>query len=619
MNARGLVSVVVFVLLCTGLGTVNAQDVVIGAEVVGGPVTPVVLDVDLRDLPTVEPWRPGDPVKEIPRRFFPRGDVPPGQPYVAYPDPLADLQAAYEGDPSRGFTTPLVTFAGIPYTGATPPDTVGDVGPNHYIQSVNGSSGGVFKVYDKAGAALTGSIAMESLGTGSCTSGLGDPIVLYDRLADRWFLQEFSSSGNYLCFYISQGPNPVTDGWYHYQFSTPSFPDYPHFGIWPDAYYGTANESSPSVFAIDRERMIAGLTARPMQRFTVSELAGYGFQTATPADLDGVEPPPAGAPGIIMRHVDEEAHSNYPDLPDTDLLEMWLFDVNWDTPASSTLTGPTAITITDFNSKFEDYSTFYSVPQPGSSSELDPIREVILQRLQYLNGSDAERLVGTLPTNLIPTSSSEVNAAMRWFELRRSGGGAWTLFQEGTFTGGPQTQNRFVGSIAMDQTGNMALAYSYTDTAAATPAYPSLRYTGRTVDDPVGVMSQAETQTATGTSAGSGRWGDYAAMVVDPSDDCTFFFTSEYQSGNWQTQVVAFRFDACGCELAIAPPSASAGVGGLNLIQVGWNDSATPEITEYRVFRSFYCRRPLRPGGHGAGLEPGGRRRRGLHLLRTTT
>ncbi len=583
-----------------------------GAQVLGGPVTPVIVNIDVRDLPAVPRWQPGDPVKEIPRRFFPPKDGAPGS-YEANPDPLVDLQRVTELRSTDAFTTPIVNQAGQGYTGVNPPDTVGDIGPNHYIQSINDSGGAVVQIYDKTGSPIGTPFAMDALGSGSCASGYGDPIVLYDRLADRWFLQEFSSSGNYMCIYISQTADPVAGGWYAYAFSAPTFPDYPHFGVWPDAYYGTANENS-AVYAFDRTNMLTGATARSMQRFGLTDLPGYGFQCATPADLDGADAPPAGSPGLIMRHVDEEAHSSFPNNPTTDLLEIYAFHVDFGTPANSTLSQLPNVVITDFNSWMVNYSTFYSVPQPGTSNRLDPIREVVLNRLQYRNFGSHESLVGVLPTNAYTTTSgSEVSAALRWFELRRTGG-AWTVHQEGTFATGDTNENRFVGSVAMDQSGNIALGHSYTNVSTATPTSPSLRYTGRLESDAPGVMTQTETQQVTGSGSGSGRWGDYADMTVDPEDDCTFWFTSEYQNGgSWATQITSFRFEACGCDIAIGPLVVNTAPTAPNVITVSWNDSSEPSITEYRVSRSRNAGGPFQiiatipdssPGtGSGAGYQ----------------
>jgi hypothetical protein len=285
-----------------------------------------------------------------------------------------------------------------------------------------------------------------------------------------------------------------------------------------------------------------------------------------------------------MRHIDDEAHSAYPDDAVNDLLEIYAFDVDWDTPANSTLTHLPDIVIADYNSWFTDYSTFYSVPQPNGGG-LDPIREVILNRLIYRNFGDHETLAGVFPTNINEaTSGSDVNAGQRWFELRKVGAGDWTLYQEGTYQPGDDSENRFVGSLAMDQSGNIAMAYSFTDLDPAVD--PSLKFTGRLRDDPLDAMSQVETLLVTGSGAGGGRWGDYASMNVDPADDCTFWFTSEYTASNWATRVASFKFEACGCDLALDAPTVSAAVQAPNDIRVQWSDSAVPEISEYRVYRS---------------------------------
>ncbi len=580
------VAFVVAVLLITAapLHATDSPEVRVGAEVVGGPVTPTVAHIDVRTIEPVPAWKPGDPIKEIPRRFFGGSDTP-AAPGTGLPDPLVSVQRSVSATRDRGFTTPAVNVDGQGNTGVSPPDTVGDVGPDYYIQSINGSSGSLVQIFDKSGATVGSSFYMDTLGSGSCASGYGDPIVLYDRLAQRWVLQEFSQSGNYMCFYVSATADPTEGTWYAYGFQAPNFPDYPHIGVWPDAYYTTTNEHPSAVYAFDRENMITGGTARALQRFTLSDLDGYGFQTATPADLDGADAPPAGAPGYIMRHVDDEAHSSYPDDAVNDLLEIYAFDVDWDTPANSTLTQLPDIMITDYNSWFMDYSTFYSVPQPGTTTRLDPILEVILNRLAYRNFGDHETLVGVFPTNIDEaTSGSTVNAGQRWFELRKVGAGDWTLHQEGTYQPGDSSENRFVGSVAMDQSGNMALAYSFTDLDPAVD--PSLHFTGRLASDALDVMTQAETVLVAGSGSGSGRWGDYASMNVDPADDCTFWFTGEYMDGSWSTRIGAFKFDACGCELVLDTPSVSVSVPGDNSIRVAWNDSAVPEIVEYRVFRS---------------------------------
>jgi hypothetical protein len=519
---------------------------IIGAESIGGPVSPLLVDADLRRLPPAPIWTPGDPITDIPRRSYPAGGEFGEVPEPTGPDPLVAVQQASVGDLQRGFVPPVAGFAGQGYSGVSPPDPVGDVGRGHFIQAVNSSNGATITVYDLTGATLAGPFLLDSLGAGSCSVGYGDPIVLYDRLADRWFLQEFAQGANFLCVYVSQGPDPVVGGWYAYQFATPSFPDYPHFGVWHDAYYATANESTTDsgVYALDRTNMLAGATARPIQRFGVADLPGYSFNVLTPADLDGDTLPPAGAPGILMRHHDEEIHLTPGADPATDRLEIYSFAIDWVNPGGSVLSRLPDVVVTDFNSYFGS-NPFSAVPQPASATRLDPIREVILNRLQYRRFPDRESLVGVVPTNLDTSmTASGVTAGLRWFELRRASGNDWTLHQEGTFQPGPDTENRFVGAIAMDGAGNLALAYSFTDTSGV---FPSLKVTGRDGwTGGLGVMTVPEQLLVAGAVAsGSSRWGDYAAMGVDPVDDRTFWFTGEYMppGGGWATWIAAFRFD----------------------------------------------------------------------------
>ncbi len=204
----------------------SAGPVVIRGASEIGLVTPYVYDGDLRDLPRAKAWKRGDPVREVPRRVYPRGKaLSPGgvrsQPAQPSRDPLLDLQERAPQDlADRAFTTPNLNFQGTGFTGVRPPDTVGDVGPNHYIQMGNHSSGSVFTVYDKAGTLLAGPTVLDSLiPGGNCSVGAGDPIVLYDRLADRWLMSEFADDlivGNHLCIYISQTADPVAGGWLRY-------------------------------------------------------------------------------------------------------------------------------------------------------------------------------------------------------------------------------------------------------------------------------------------------------------------------------------------------------------------------------------------------------------------
>jgi hypothetical protein len=568
-------------------------------KALGGMVTPVPMKADLRTLPLAKSWKQGDGIKQIPKRFYPPKDELSGIVREYSKDHLADKQTNFETYNNRAFTDVIINQDGQGFAGFNPPDTDMDIGKNYAIQAINAST---FVVYDKTnGNVAAGPIAIDTLGTGSCATGAGDPIVIYDEAAERWFIQEFSSGGNFMCIYISMTDDPVSGGWNFYGFADTSFPDYPHFGVWPDAYYGVANAGN-AVYAFDRTNMIAGNPARAFQTFHLTALDGYGFQVPTPADWDHhatLPMPPNGAPGIIMRHVDEEAHSNIaPNRATEDYLELYEFVVDFDNDANSSVTLATTIDIADFNSWLLNYTTFASVPQPNSSDRLDPIREAILNKLKYRNFGTHESITGVLATNIEPaTAGSDVTAGLRWFELRRDaiirGPSPWYLYQEGTYADtAALSQNRFMGSLAMDISGNIALAYSMTDTDTSVnpdgvPA--SLKYTGRLVSDPTGVMTFPETDLVIGAGAnGSGRWGDYAGMGVDPVDGCTFWFTGEYASGSeWNTRISSFKSDACGeptfvlssndTSQNVCTLSGSANVNGtINVVSVsGFTNDAT--------------------------------------------
>ena len=555
IKTKLLNSLVLSVLVVTSVSTVTAKDLEVQVKTMGGPVTPYYFKGSIKDLPVVENWTSGDPVIINPRRHF-KEDRRAKIDYKMTLDPLAELQKNTATDKSsRAFGSTIINIDGMGYNGVAPPDPIGDIGKDYYIQSINGGSGAAFTIYNKAdGTVASGPTNMSSIApSGVCqTSAHGDPIILYDETVERWFMLEFTTTGpKTLCFYISATSDPVNGGWNFYQYTGVTFPDYPHFGIWPDAYYGTANEDTATVYAFDRTNMLAGTTARAPQAIVLGDLDGYGFQTATPADWDGILPPPNGAPGVIMRHVDEEAHASATNNATTDLLELYNFTVDFDNSANSSFVKQPDIVITDFNSYFRNYSTFATVPQPGGADLLDPIREVILNRLQYRNFGAYEVILGVLPTNINPaTTGTTVNAGLRWYELRRTGGIAnpWVLFQEGTYDPGSATENRLVGSVSMDESGNIALAYTKTDTNAGTALPPSVAYTGRLASDTNDVMTQTEVVSKAGTGINTdGRWGDYAAMGVDPTDGCTFWFTSEYQNGtNWGTSITSFKFNACG-------------------------------------------------------------------------
>ncbi len=610
-EARGFILVpgVLLALCVVGPAAAAADEaplVIRGAEH-GPPVTPFVVDVDVRDLPGPEPWRPGDPIRSIPMRFYPPPGTLPVPTTRPGPDPLLEVQLL-QAPPAAALdtleiSTPSRNFEGQGFTSVNPPDTVGDVGPAHYIQMINSGGGALVKIWDKAEPAPNelAAFVLDGLGAGACASGYGDPIVIYDRLADRWLLAEFASSGAHLCVYISRAGDPVTGGWYAYDFETPSFPDYPKYAAWatdsdggPGSYVVTANDGGPGVYALDRAAMLAGEPST-FQRLTMPRLPGFGIQGPAPADPDGPNGPPALAPAIVMRHRDTELHDG-PAAP-ADLLEMWLFQVDWDQPANTTLTQAPSIDVAEFDSAVCGTVFGGCFPQPGSTVTLMPLREVIMNRLQYYNYGDHE----SIAANFVVDVDGADHGGIRWFELRRVAGGPWALHTEGTFA--PDDEHRWMGSAALDSSSNLALGYS----VVSSDTYSSLRYTGRPADGPLGALLMPEIEMHTGAAANASyRWGDYAAMSLDPADDCTFWFTSMNNLTNvWRTQVASFRFRVCGCEVEPLPPPLEAAADGDNRIELFWEDSELAGVVEYIVQRSRTTGGPYETIGVVPDSSPG--------------
>lgn len=546
-------------LLAVGLSSMSAiaapAPVSRGADYVSPPSAPERIFLDARTRPIVQDWRPGDPIREIPRQFhgeeeLQRHPVAPAHP-VVQSDVLIQLQRLHGGSvDGGGFTTPLVNLDAADATGVVPPDPTGDVGGGFYVQVYNGGGGAILRMYNTTdGSLAAGPINMDGLGSGGpCASGLGDGVVVFDGLANRWLFTEFSGTSNTLCTYLSEGDNPVVTTWTRYTFNTPSFPDYPKYGVWSDAYYVGANEG-PAVYALDRNAMLAGLTAT-LQRKSVPRLNGLGFQMLPPITVYGATPPPAGAPGLFIRDNDDERNNPSSNDPDHDFLELFTLTVDWTTPANTALAGPVQVPESEFDSEFQVGGGFGAIHQPGTTQTLDPLLEVPMVPISYRNFGDFESIVGNHVTRL-PDDTTNNIAGVRWFELRRTGGVAspWQLFQEGTYApadAGGQI-SRWMAAVAMDESGNMALGYSV---ARDPGVFPGLRYVGREATDTLGVMTTAETSLVEGTSSQTfaDRWGDYFGMGVDPTDGCTFWFTGMYMpdGGDWRTRFAAFRFDTCG-------------------------------------------------------------------------
>ena len=454
--------------------------------------------------------------------------------------------------------------------GYAPPDTNGAVGPNNFVQIVNAS----FAVFSKTGSLQYGPVAINTLFTGF--GGLceadnnGDPSVVYDQLANRWIVTQFALTGANgttvpfeECIAVSTTGDP-TGTWYRYSFADSRFPDYPKLGVWPDAYYMSTNDfnatgttfTGATTWAFDRTKMLAGQPATA-QTFHLST-SNYGL---LPSTLDGKTLPPAGSPNYFLS------------LGTSSSLYLWKFHADFATPANSTLVGPTSITVAGFTELCVGGTC---IPQAGTTQKLDSLGDRLMYRLAYRNFGDHESLVVT--HSVAPGAGGGV----RWYEIRNPGGTP-VVYQQSTYA--PDTQYRWMASAAMDHAGDIGVGYSLSSSSIN----PTIAYTGRAASDPLNTL-QAQTILVSGTgsqTSGLSRWGDYSSMVVDPVDDCTFWYTTEYLttngSFNWHTRIGTFKFPSCVPLAAPAITSANSAtftVGSPGTFTVTTTGSPTPAITE---------------------------------------
>ena len=432
----------------------------------------------------------------------------------------------------QGFTGPAGTFN----VNSAPPDPNGAVGPSNYVQVVNES----FAIFDKSGKAIYGPVPTNTLwsgfGGGCQSNDDGDATVVYDRAADRWVFQQFSvSTTPYLdCVAVSKTGDP-TGQYYRYAFQYSSFPDYPKLGVWPDGYYVTFNLFSsstgpfvgPEICAWDRAKMLAGLAATQQCKTLGTNDGGM-----LPSDSDGPTPPPAGAPNPIVEF-------------GTNDLIVYTFHVDWSNAANSVLTGPTTIPVAAFTPACNGGTC---IPQAGTTQQLDSLADRLMYRLEYRNFGDHDSLV--VDHSIVAGSS----VGVRWYELRNvtSASSGPVVYQQGTYA--PDSSYRWMGSAAMDGNGDIALGYS----VSSSTLHPAIRYTAHAAGDPLGVMGQGEGSIIEGAGSQTkylgiqplSRWGDYSSLSVDPSDDCTFWYTNEYIAANgafnWHTRIGTFRVAGCG-------------------------------------------------------------------------
>lgn len=480
--------------------------------------------------------------------------------------------------------TSIVNVDGLGATGAVPPDTYGEVGLNHYFEVTNLA----YAIYNKTGYRIFGPFANSSMWSGMPNnSNGGDGVVEYDEQADRWLFAQLSypsGSGSppfFVMIAVSQTPDP-TGSWYRWEYTYSQFPDYEKFGVWPDGYYMSFNRFSggyagPGASAFDRTAMLAG---DPNARcITFNPSAADGFASMLPSDCDGTFPT-IGIPNYFT----------YIATGGSQHLGIFEFHADWANTANSTFGNYTQLTVTPFTTMSG------GIPQSGSSRFLEVLGDRLMYRLQFrkFNGYSAMVL------NHSVNAGSGVSG-VRWYELRNSGSG-WTIYQQSTYA--PADNNsRWMGSIAMDTAGSIALGYS----VSSESIHPQIRYTGRYKTDALNTMTIAERHiidgagSQTGSWSGRSRWGDYSAMSVDPASPTTFWYAQEYYSStsdaNWQTRIASFTFGNIYSVIVTAsPPIVCSGVSSqLLALAYGGSGNYTYSWTSIPSgFTSSNCERGIR-------------------------
>ena len=483
------------------------------------------------------------------------------------PEEHMDLKASPAASASPALTS-LATTAGLDFLGLgtgfsgysiqdTVPSTNGAAGTTQFVQFVNDS----FAVFNKTNGSLVYGPAdmntlWQSLGAPCSTYNNMDGIAQFDKLADVWvmLMPIYSPEPTYLCVAVST-TSDATGSWnlYAFEIAGSSFcecrpmPDYPKMAVWPDAYYISYHQAVDTIYegpvacAVDRAAMLAGEAAASMQCFANTGTTNNAW---LPSDLDGTTAPPSGTPNYYVAFD-----------PNDQSLDVWEFSVNWTTPSDSTFTGPTNIPVTSFLEPCGDTYTVFTpadncVPQAGTTQMLGAFGDELMYRVAYRNFGSYQTLVAS---HTVQVASGSDQTGTRWYELQNTGSG-FSLYQDGTYA--PDSNYRWMGSVAMDKAGDIAVGYSVSGSSMS----PSIRYTGRLATDTLGTMeSEYDVLSAAGVANASltntPRWGDYSSLAVDPSDDCTFWYTTEYippGTNHWSTRIASFNFPAC---TGAAPPT----------------------------------------------------------------
>jgi len=471
---------------------------------------------DFMVTPPVSEW-PGvteEKLREFQERVHTRQfNVPGYDEAVQMKENDGALQTAPATHQSR---SPIVNWTA--QSGGIPPDPSGAAGPDHYVQAVNTT----WRIYDKNGGGASLIMSLSSLWPGS--SNEGDPIVMYDRHADRWFISQFQFSPNRILVAISETGDP-TGSYYAYSFTLSQFPDYPKYSIWWDGYYMTSNSTHTAV-VFERDAMIAGDPNAQMVSLSLPSLGNGGFRSPLPADADGVLPP-NGTPCYFF-NLEDNAFAGV----SQDQIEIYEMTTDWNNTNNSQVVSSQQLPVASFDAVFS--GGFANIAQPGTNQRIDAIQGVLMYRAQHMRWTGYNSIVLSHAVDLGGNSSG-----VRWYELRDNDNGVWSVHQQATYS--PDNVDRWMSSAAMDIEGNIGMAYSVCDASAN--IYPGIRYTGRLATDPLNQMTMTEEVAVDGLASQTiaDRYGDYAQLSLDP-DGSTFWYTGEWLGSNASRRTQIFSF-----------------------------------------------------------------------------
>ena len=449
--------------------------------------------------------------KVVPGKGLPNGD-----------DPLLYLQ---ENVVTKNSRDPILTFETTSNT-ATPSDPTGEIGRDYYFASWNSS----FRFFNIDGTTAS---PPSSLSTLFGNDESGDPIAMYDSEADRYIITSMGGSG--LNFAISQTNDPILGGWHVYNASSfgtdGQFPDYPKYSIWSDGYYCTTNTSANNLYVLERDKIIDGDPTASIQGFNAPQMITSGFASAQVLDITNDDHPAAG--NATMVYLQDDAWNQVL----TDHLKIWTINIDWENPNNSSMSTPYQLPTSSFTSVF-DGGSFANLTQ-SSGPDIDAMQATLMNQAQFRKFPTHNSAVFNFVVDVL--SGSDEQAAVRWYELRQDADGEpWVIYQEGTYTA-PDGRHAFGASMAMDIQGNIGMGYtSMSETAPIT-----LRYTGRYANDPSGQMTIEENLIGQSNATNPNtRYADYAHMSVDPSNDKTFWFISEYFKPGRRDLVGTFQIAA---------------------------------------------------------------------------